>query len=595
MTSLTGLLRFLQRKHRGLGTVDTTLLPTSGAARTLITEALHTITTALSELEQLDLCPGKGGVASSYVMDFSGVEFTDAKGKDQTAVVAASLQAIMGSTHVRDKKVYKQWKSNCDKLATALESICATFELCFYPQTAEWQGYGPHNPPGKTNCFDVTLWQSMGGMDALLLEEESGRELLPQMQSFSRGDDKRTRRSITQLLDDTLAAAAMSPLQPCATRVSDVPALFPQSTPVSRTKTGDSADEGKILNSESALKMQASAIYTALTSQFLVTPSNRTLPAANTHLISRLIVAVRFISVRCRTLLTRLIQLLLYTPPESYSTASSFLLVTHFLTNFNSTVAVIINGLQEPETSVCFCFMLSAILALHRSSANGRDEKHELRASADLPNDSDSIFSVSYLLRHIICAQPTIYHLITAAASTALECRSAAFSTLRILVFNSGTLGQEILSRNSCQVLTYYDTVLLDFNSQLSGDSILYRQALRFLFEILSERRFIKIMIAYIQDPHRLNHIFQFFLDENVTISFEAFQLLKLFISNPKKPFSIISLLTIHRNDIMLQLNMVGRQTPFLLSGAADELVEFRADRDTVIDILKTLPPMASK
>merc|ERR1719320_2262957 len=90
-------------------------------------------------------------------------------------------------------------------------------------------------------------------------------------------------------------------------------------------------------------------------------------------------------------------------------------------------------------------------------------------------------------------------------------------------------------------LLENYDSFFKKFNSLItSSNAVTRRQSLKLLGEILIENRInFEIMMKYIQTRENLQLMMKCLKNESKAIQFEAFHIFKVFVVNPKKPYSI--------------------------------------------------------
>merc|ERR1719419_487857 len=77
-------------------------------------------------------------------------------------------------------------------------------------------------------------------------------------------------------------------------------------------------------------------------------------------------------------------------------------------------------------------------------------------------------------------------------------------------------------------------------NSMIFSDNyVTRRQSLKLLGEILLEKKNFRIMMRYIHDRENLKLIMTMLIDSSKAIQFEAFNVFKIFVANPKQPYSV--------------------------------------------------------
>jgi len=110
---------------------------------------------------------------------------------------------------------------------------------------------------------------------------------------------------------------------------------------------------------------------------------------------------------------------------------------------------------------------------------------------------------------------------------------SDAFTSLKLLTTRHKALLGKWLQQN-------YDVFFKKFNSLISSKNyVTRRQSLRLLGEILLERSNFNVMMKYIDDRENLKLMMTMLKDKSKAIQFEAFHVFKVFVVNPKQPYSV--------------------------------------------------------
>jgi len=110
---------------------------------------------------------------------------------------------------------------------------------------------------------------------------------------------------------------------------------------------------------------------------------------------------------------------------------------------------------------------------------------------------------------------------------------SDAFTSLKIFTTRHKALLAKWLQEN-------YKPFFIKLNSLISSKNyVTRRQSLRLLGEILLERKNFNIMMEYICDRENLKLLMTMLKDKSKAIQFEAFHVFKVFVANPKQPYSV--------------------------------------------------------
>jgi len=153
---------------------------------------------------------------------------------------------------------------------------------------------------------------------------------------------------------------------------------------------------------------------------------------------------------------------------------------------------------------------------------------------------------------------------------------SDAFSSLRELLLTHKAYSSTYLGKHSGEFF-------LDYNKLLQAeDYITQRQSLRLLGELLLNRTFMAVMIAYVDSEHFLQIHMNLLRNNSKAIQLEAFHIFKIFVVNPRKPFRVHQIL--HRNRerlVKLLENFSSKKTD-------DD--QFAKDLRTVLETLRKLP-----
>ncbi|GAA5900335.1 hypothetical protein JCM8208_005328 [Rhodotorula glutinis] len=118
---------------------------------------------------------------------------------------------------------------------------------------------------------------------------------------------------------------------------------------------------------------------------------------------------------------------------------------------------------------------------------------------------------------------------------------------------------RETLTRHKPMVAEYLDENYDRFFSHYSllvqsSNYVTKRQSLKLLSEILLDRVNFKVMTRYIANEDNLKVVMNLLKDRSKNIQFEAFQVFKVFVANPKKPPQIEAILRRNRDKLLVFL-----------------------------------------
>lgn len=151
---------------------------------------------------------------------------------------------------------------------------------------------------------------------------------------------------------------------------------------------------------------------------------------------------------------------------------------------------------------------------------------------------------------------------------------SDAFSTFRDLLTRHRELAAKFMHENYARLFKEY----LRF---LTSDNYVWRrQSLKLLGEMLLDRSNFDVMSAYVQDPDNLKLMMNLLKDKSQHIQFEAFQVFKVFVANPKKSKGVRDILLKNREKLVLYLADFQR-------GKEDE--QFADEKKFIIETIQAL------
>mmetsp|Transcript_34212 Transcript_34212/g.99335 ORF Transcript_34212/g.99335 Transcript_34212/m.99335 type:complete len:320 (+) Transcript_34212:146-1105(+) len=125
-----------------------------------------------------------------------------------------------------------------------------------------------------------------------------------------------------------------------------------------------------------------------------------------------------------------------------------------------------------------------------------------------------------------------------------IDISSDAFYTLREMLLSHKEVSAKWLERNHREFFGVFNELLI------SGEYIAERQAQKLLTEMLLDKRFQKVMLAYVSNERNLQIHMNLLKDRSKVIQVEAFNVFKIFVANPQKPVRIQQIL--HKNKTKL-------------------------------------------
>jgi len=152
---------------------------------------------------------------------------------------------------------------------------------------------------------------------------------------------------------------------------------------------------------------------------------------------------------------------------------------------------------------------------------------------------------------------------------------SDAFASIHDILLMHKSVSAPFLEANFQEFFRLFNGLLQ------SDDYVTQRQALKLLSEVLLDRTFLRVMLAYIGDEQFLQIHMNLLLANSKAIQFEAFNVFKIFVANPQKPPRVQQILYKNREKLVKLLET-------LRSSRADDR-QFAEDKNTVISKLQVM------
>lgn len=182
-----------------------------------------------------------------------------------------------------------------------------------------------------------------------------------------------------------------------------------------------------------------------------------------------------------------------------------------------------------------------------------------------------------------VLQQGAAEQLIELAQHRNFDISSEAFSTLRELLLTHRAAVAQHIEEDP-------DAFFRHFNSLLQvEDYVTQRQALRLLGEVLLDRTFMEVMVAYVGNERFLQIHMNFLRDNSKAIQLEAFHVFKIFVANPRKPSKIQQILYKNKERLL------GLLESFSADRQRDGDANLTQDLDAVLRLLLALEPPAAK
>merc|ERR1712226_125416 len=171
--------------------------------------------------------------------------------------------------------------------------------------------------------------------------------------------------------------------------------------------------------------------------------------------------------------------------------------------------------------------------------------------------------------------------LISFTRAESFDVSSDAFSSLHDFLLTHKATSAAFLEANFQEFFKLYNGLLV------CGDCVTQRQALKLLSEMLLDRTFMRVMLAYIGDEQFLQIHMNLLRADSKAIQFEAFHVFKIFVANPQKPPRVQQILFKNKDKLVKLLETLRPSRP--------DDKHFAEDKSTVIGKLQALESPAPK
>mmetsp|Transcript_96126 Transcript_96126/g.176031 ORF Transcript_96126/g.176031 Transcript_96126/m.176031 type:complete len:364 (-) Transcript_96126:430-1521(-) len=156
-----------------------------------------------------------------------------------------------------------------------------------------------------------------------------------------------------------------------------------------------------------------------------------------------------------------------------------------------------------------------------------------------------------------------------------------AFASLRELLLTHKAISAEYLVRRSSEFFEQFHMLLQ------RDDYVTKRQGLRLLSDILLDRSFMNVMLAYISNERHLQIHMNLLLEKSRALQVDEFHIFKIFAANPKKPQNVQRILYRNREGL---IKLIGSLKP-----VKGEDASFTDDQAAVVKALMNLEAPSSK
>ncbi|XP_023325835.1 protein Mo25 isoform X1 [Eurytemora carolleeae] len=213
--------------------------------------------------------------------------------------------------------------------------------------------------------------------------------------------------------------------------------------------------------------------------------------------------------------------------------------------------------LEKPE-------ILNLLCAQYESQGDGLNTGPILRECLSYPE-----------LTSVFLASESLYKLFSYCELPTFDTASDAFCTLRLVLTKHKKLSSEFLNTNYERFFQRLDKMILSENYATR------RQFIKLLSDILLERTNFTVMSQYISNPHHLKTVMGLLKDKSPSIQYEAFHVFKILAANPRKPESVVDILTRNKSKLIKLL------TNFLPDRNSE--VQFSEDKEYLLKQIESL------
>lgn len=168
-----------------------------------------------------------------------------------------------------------------------------------------------------------------------------------------------------------------------------------------------------------------------------------------------------------------------------------------------------------------------------------------------------------------------VFELMRYTRHASIDISSDAFYTLREMLLEHREVAASWMYDNFTEFFEIYNQTLI------SGEYLAERQSQKLLAEMLLDRHYRKVMLAYVSSETNLKIHMNLLKDASKSIQFEAFHVFKIFVANPQKPARIHQILYKNRDKLISLLE--------LLHSLKVEDKKFADDQKTIIQKLRRL------
>jgi calcium binding protein 39 len=181
----------------------------------------------------------------------------------------------------------------------------------------------------------------------------------------------------------------------------------------------------------------------------------------------------------------------------------------------------------------------------------------------------------------IVLKSPAFWTLFDTVSKAPFEIATDAFSTITDALTLHGYIAGDFLSNNQAKFVDKMNMLMK------SDNYVTKRQSLKLIAQLIRQRSNYTFMTTYVNDVNNLRLVMTLMRNKSQNIKFEAFQIFKIFVANPKKTRPVEDTL------IKNQVKLIDFLNNFKFPDQKKEDEQFNDEKKFVISKLSTLTPLS--
>ncbi|CDO51398.1 similar to Saccharomyces cerevisiae YKL189W HYM1 Component of the RAM signaling network that is involved in regulation of Ace2p activity and cellular morphogenesis [Geotrichum candidum] len=181
----------------------------------------------------------------------------------------------------------------------------------------------------------------------------------------------------------------------------------------------------------------------------------------------------------------------------------------------------------------------------------------------------------------MVLKSPAFWTLFDTVSKAPFEIATDAFSTITDALTLHPHIAGEFLSNNQAKFVDKMNMLMK------SDNYVTKRQSLKLIAQLIRQRSNYTFMTTYVNDVNNLRLVMTLMRNKSQNIKFEAFQIFKIFVANPKKTRPVEDTL------IKNQVKLIDFLNNFKFPDQKKEDEQFNDEKKFVISKLSTLTPLS--